>query len=51
MAFPRLAGHAELGWSTVHDFDSYRARLALHGLRLDALGVGYYRSTKIDWKE
>jgi len=51
MLFPRLAGHAELAWTgAVHNFAEYRLRLAHHGKRLSALGVGFYRSPQVDWE-
>ena len=45
MVFPRLLGLAEIGWSPAEgrSWDEYRARLAVHAARLDALGVSYYR--------
>jgi hexosaminidase len=51
LMFPRLVGHAEIAWSpragrTVRD---YLRRLATHGPRLDALGVGFYRSPLVAW--
>jgi hexosaminidase len=51
MAFPRLAGHAEIGWSpqSARNWEEYRLRLAAQGPRLDLLGVNYYRSPEIDW--
>ncbi|MFI5975040.1 beta-N-acetylhexosaminidase [Streptomyces sp. NPDC051452] len=51
MAFPRLAGAAELGWSpaATHDWDAYRTRLAAQGPRWDALGINYYRSPQVSW--
>ncbi|WP_245877308.1 beta-N-acetylhexosaminidase [Streptomyces glaucescens] len=51
MAFPRLPGVAELGWSpaATHDWEDYRTRLAAQGPRWDALGVGYHRSPQVDW--
>ena len=53
MAFPRLAAVAEVGWSpaTVRDWDAFRLRLALHGPRLVALGVNFYRSPQIPWRQ
>jgi hexosaminidase len=52
MAFPRLVGHAEVGWSPRRgrSWDDYRQRLAAHGPRLDALGVGFYRSPEVPWR-
>ncbi|WUJ29371.1 beta-N-acetylhexosaminidase [Streptomyces sp. NBC_00388] len=51
MAFPRLPGIAELGWSpqSTHDWSAYRTRLAAQAPRWDALGIGYYRSPQVDW--
>ncbi|MEW2632087.1 beta-N-acetylhexosaminidase [Streptomyces sp. NPDC048389] len=51
MAFPRLPGVAELGWSpaSTHDWDTYKVRLAAQGPRLSALGIDYYRSPQVPW--
>ncbi|KUL51742.1 beta-N-acetylhexosaminidase [Streptomyces sp. NRRL F-4489] len=51
MAFPRLPGIAELGWSPArtHDWTSYRARLAAQGARWDAQGIHYYRAPEVGW--
>ncbi|AKN69607.1 beta-N-acetylhexosaminidase [Streptomyces sp. PBH53] len=51
MAFPRLAGAAELGWSpaATHDWNTYKVRLAAQGPRWDALGIRYYRSPQVPW--
>ncbi|MEU0371563.1 beta-N-acetylhexosaminidase [Streptomyces sp. NPDC006283] len=51
MAFPRLPGVAELGWSpaATHDWDTYKVRLAAQGPRLSALGIDYYRSPQVPW--
>ena len=46
LAFPRLPGVAEIGW-TAHerrDWTTYRTRLAAHGPRWDVLGINYYPS-------
>jgi len=40
-AFPRLAALAEVAWSGSGDYAEFRARLATHLRRLDALGVNY----------
>jgi hexosaminidase len=52
MAFPRLAAIAEVGWSAreAHDWADFRERLAAHGPRLSAMGVGFYRSPQVEWK-
>jgi hexosaminidase len=51
MVFPRLTAHAELGWSpaSVRNWEHYKQRLQVHGKRLEALDVGFYRSSLIDW--
>ncbi|MGN9791460.1 beta-N-acetylhexosaminidase [Streptomyces sp. OZ13] len=51
MAFPRLPGVAELGWSpaSTHDWDTYKVRLAAQGPRLSALGIDFYRSPQVPW--
>ncbi|PVE10810.1 beta-N-acetylhexosaminidase [Streptomyces scopuliridis] len=51
MAFPRLPGIAELGWSpaATHDWNTYKARLAAQGPRMAALGIDYYRSPLVNW--
>ncbi len=52
MAFPRLVGHAEIGWSpsTGRTWSEYRDRLGTHGPRLAAMGVNYYRSSQVPWR-
>ncbi|MGW3988524.1 beta-N-acetylhexosaminidase [Streptomyces sp. NPDC004830] len=51
MAFPRLPGVAELGWSPAasHDWERYRVRLAAQAERWDALGIQWYRSPQVPW--
>ncbi|MGD3110340.1 beta-N-acetylhexosaminidase [Streptomyces sp. YGL11-2] len=53
MAFPRLPGIAELGWSPsrTHDWDAYKVRLAAQGPRWDAQGIDYYRAAEVPWPE
>ncbi|MFE6467610.1 beta-N-acetylhexosaminidase [Streptomyces rochei] len=53
MAFPRLPGVAELGWSpaAAHDWDTYRVRLAAQAPRWEALGIDYYRSPQVPWTD
>ncbi len=53
LAFPRVIGYAELGW-TVEDnrnWDSYKTRLANQAPYLRSEEVKYYPSKLIDWKE
>ncbi|HWM35825.1 MAG TPA: beta-N-acetylhexosaminidase [Streptomyces sp.] len=51
MAFPRLPGIAELGWSpaSAHDWEKYRVRLAQQGPRWEQLGIDYWRSPQVPW--
>ncbi|MFE0704453.1 beta-N-acetylhexosaminidase [Streptomyces sp. NPDC058872] len=51
MAFPRLPGVAELGWSpaATHDWEAYKLRLAEQAPRFDALGITWYRSPEVPW--
>ncbi len=53
LVFPRLPGLAEIGWSPSgsRDWEEYKLRLAKHGPRMKAMGIDFYRSKKIDWKE
>ena len=52
MAFPRLPGYAEIGWSpaTGRSWNEYSTRLATHGPRLTAMGVNFYLSPEIPWQ-
>jgi hexosaminidase len=52
MAYPRLPGYAELGWSPVtgRNWSEYKVRLGSHGPRLTALGVNFYRDTLVPWQ-
>jgi len=52
MAFPRLIGYAEIGWSPQQGrvWESYRERLAAHGPRLTLMDVNFFRSPDIPWK-
>ena len=51
MAYPRLAGVAEIGWTPQagRDWEEYRIRLAAQADRWDVLGVNYYRSPQVPW--
>ena len=52
MAFPRVIGIAEIGWSAREgrDWNEYVKRLATHGARLEKLGVNYYRAPQVPWE-
>ncbi|MFT5863271.1 MAG: hexosaminidase [Flavobacteriales bacterium] len=49
LAFPRIIGHAELGWSdpNVLTWVSYRKRMRSHRTRLDLLKVNYYAAAEL----
>lgn len=51
MAFPRILGYAEMGWSPVgRSWDEYKVRLAAHGPRLEANGVNFFKTTSVTWE-
>ncbi|MBT2402591.1 MULTISPECIES: beta-N-acetylhexosaminidase [unclassified Streptomyces] len=51
MAFPRVLGLSELGWSPASalDWTSYRQRLSAQGPRLDAQDITFYRAPDVPW--
>jgi hexosaminidase len=51
MAFPRILGYAEIGWTPQarRDWHEYKTRLAAQGPRLEALGVYFYPSPEVIW--
>ena len=51
LAFPRIIGYAELGWSVSEnlDWEEYRIRLAKQKDFLEKKKVNYYRSAKVEW--
>jgi hexosaminidase len=52
LAFPRLIGIAEIGWSPARgrSWAEYRLRLAAQAPLLDALGANFYRSPEVPWR-
>jgi len=52
LAFPRLLGYSEIGWTPAKDRNwvEYSQRLAKHSGYLERLGVGFYRSPLVDWE-
>lgn len=52
LAFPRLIGIAEIGWSPARgrSWAEYRVRLGAQGPLLRSLGVNYHRSPEVPWK-
>ena len=53
LAYPRLAGAAEIGWSpeSGRSWDEYKVRLGAQAPRWTALGVNFYRSPDVPWIE
>ncbi|MHC1748286.1 MAG: beta-N-acetylhexosaminidase [Cellulosilyticaceae bacterium] len=51
MIYPRLLGHAEIGWTPkdARDFREYTRRLVAHGERMKNQGISYYHDKNI-WK-
>ncbi|MGB8213164.1 MAG: beta-N-acetylhexosaminidase [Anaerolineales bacterium] len=51
MAFPRMLGYAEIGWTpqAERNWSDYMIRLAAQGPRLEALGVHFYPSSEVTW--
>jgi hexosaminidase len=52
LAFPRLLGHAELGWSPGEgrSWRDYRLRLVAHGPRLAARCVSFHPAPEVPWR-
>ncbi|MEA1787422.1 family 20 glycosylhydrolase [Arenibacter sp. GZD96] len=53
LAFPRVIGIAELGWSTQEnrDWENYKVRLGHQAPYLERMNVKYYPDAKIDWQK
>jgi hexosaminidase len=51
MAFPRLAGIAEVAWSRPdgRSWDEFKVRLGAQAPRWSALGINFYRSPTVPW--
>ena len=51
LAYPRLIGYAELGWSIEENrnWEDYKVRLAHQTPYLDMMHIKYYPSELIDW--
>jgi len=52
LLFPRLLGYAEIGWTPAEQrsWDEYKLRLASQGERMEAMGIKFYRSNKVEWE-
>ena len=53
LAFPRLPGYAEIGWTNTdkRDWHHYKNRLGKHGPRFESLDINYYKSPLVPWVE
>ena len=52
LLFPRITAVAELGWSPAEkrSWEDYSTRIASHGARWKQMGIGFYPSARIPWK-
>jgi hexosaminidase len=52
LAFPRIPGYAEMGWSQEagRNWDEYKLRLGKHGKRMTAMNINFYKSSKVPWQ-
>ncbi|SMC88008.1 family 20 glycosylhydrolase [Cellulophaga tyrosinoxydans] len=52
LAFPRIIGYAELGWTIEENrnWEDFKVRLANQTPYLEKMNVNYYPTTLIDWK-
>ena len=53
LAFPRLPGIAEVGWTPAENrnWDEYKVRLGNHARRFKAMDINYYPSKLVPWVE
>jgi hexosaminidase len=53
LAFPRLPGYAEIGWSAPESrtWGEYKVRLGQHGVYMKAMGIDFYKSNLVPWTE
>ena len=52
LAFPRLLGYAEIGWSPAENrsWDEYKVRLGAQAARFAALNINFYRAPSVPWQ-
>ena len=52
MAFPRILGYSEIGWtkSEKRDWEKYSSRLSYHSAILDSLDIKFYQTSEINWE-
>jgi len=53
LAFPRLPGYAEIGWtaSAQRNWEEYKVRLGQQAERFKIMEIDYYPSVKVPWKQ
>jgi hexosaminidase len=53
MVFPRLPGYAEIGWTpaSMRNWEEYKFRLAKQEKWFNAIGINFYKSPRVPWKE
>jgi hexosaminidase len=53
LAFPRLCGIAEIGWTALpeRNWNEYKERLGKHAIRLKNLGIDYFPSKLVPWSD
>ncbi|MBL7851689.1 MAG: beta-N-acetylhexosaminidase [Cyclobacteriaceae bacterium] len=53
LLFPRLVSLAEVSWTAQpsRNWEDFRIRLGYHGQQLEAMGIRYYPSPLVDWKQ
>lgn len=51
LAFPRLLGHAEVGWTPkdLRDWEEYKVRLQSQGPRMENQEIDFYRDPVVPW--
>ncbi len=52
LAFPRLLGYAEIGWTPkeLKEWKEYKLRLKDHALRMTYQGINYYKDPVVGWE-
>ena len=53
LVFPRLPGHAELGWSPdeKNSWDEYKVRLGKQKSRFEYMGINYFKAPQVPWQD
>jgi len=51
MVFPRIVGHAEIGWTepSARSWDEFKLRLGSQCKRFEMLGINYFQSARVPW--